>query len=82
MAKSDDKWLAYVRGILRAEMARRNLNYKDLRVRLAAIGVLDTEDALRTRVSRGTFSAAFFIQVLDVLGCTSIRLEDTPRDRR
>ena len=74
--KSDDKWVNLVKGILRAEMTRRGITYDQLSERLAATGVQETPVNLRNKVARGGFSAAFFVQCLDVMGCQSIRLRD------
>lgn len=69
-------WALYVKGLLRSEMARRQLSYQDLAEKLAAIGLDETEHNLRNKVSRGSFSAVFFVQCLRAIGCTSLRLDD------
>ena len=74
--KTDDKWISMVKGILRAEMTRRGITYDQLSERLAANGVHETPVNLRNKVARGGFSAAFFVQCLDVIGCRSITLRD------
>lgn len=56
-------------------MARRGVTYDDLARRLEAIGIQDTVPNLRNKVSRGTFSAMFLLQCLDVLGCHTLRLD-------
>lgn len=69
-------WTAYTKGLLRAEMARRQVTYKGLVERLAAIGVTDSEANLRNKISRGGFTGAFLIQCLSALGVQSLRLEE------
>jgi len=69
-------WTAYVKGLLRAEMSRRQITYKGLVEKLAAVGVSETEVNLRNKISRGGFTAAFFVQALSAMGCQSIRLDD------
>lgn len=44
-----------VKGILRAEMARRGMTYEQLAERLAEHGVNDTAVNIRNKVSRGGF---------------------------
>jgi hypothetical protein len=73
MAERD--WTAEVKGMLRAEMARRQVTYKGLVEKLAAIGVTETEANLRNKISRGSFTAAFFVQCLTAIGATAVRLE-------
>lgn len=72
----DRDWTAYVKGLLKAEMARRGVTYKGLVDKLAAIGISETEANLRNKVSRGGFTAAFFVQCLTALGATTLRLDD------
>jgi hypothetical protein len=60
--------------MLRAELARRNLSYVDLSVRLRAIGVEDTPKNLSNKIARGKFTAAFFMQCMHAIGCSTINL--------
>lgn len=69
-------WAERVKGLLKAEMAKRSLSYRDLVEKLAAIGVTETEANLRNKVSRGGFTAAFFVQCLVAIGCNVLRLEE------
>jgi hypothetical protein len=71
----DADWQARVKGILKAELKRRNVSYKDLVDRLAAIGVQETEPNIRTKISRGGFTAVFFVQCLVAIGAHTLRLE-------
>jgi Domain of unknown function (DUF6471) len=75
MADLDKEWQDRVRGMLRAELARRNLNYEDLADRLRAIGVQDTGKNLSNKIGRGKFTAAFFVQCMSAIGCRTIRLD-------
>ncbi len=60
------------RGLLKAELKRRNLTYRDLAERLLAVGVPEAEANIANKLSRGGFSAAYFLQCLDVIGCEII----------
>ena len=75
MSDIDKEWQDRVRGILRAELARRNLSYVDLAERLRAIGVEDTPKNLSNKIAQGKFSAVFFMQCMDAIGCR-LRIED------
>jgi hypothetical protein len=75
-AHADVDWTAHIKGILRAQMARHHVSYKDLVDKLAAIGVDETEANLRNKVSRGSFTAAFFIQCLVAIGTHTLRLDE------
>jgi hypothetical protein len=72
----DRDWTAYTKGLLRAEMARRQITYKGLVEKLAAQGTTETEANLRNKISRGGFTAAFFVQCMAAMGVTTLRLDD------
>jgi hypothetical protein len=69
-------WEAKARGILRSEMAKKNVTYAQLVGMLADIGVAEDERNLRNKVSRGKFTAAFMLQCLAAIRSTTLRLED------
>jgi len=62
------------KGLLKAEIKRRNLNYEDLAEKLAAIGITDSARNLSNKISRGGFTAGFFVQCLEAIGCDTLRL--------
>jgi len=64
-----------VKGILKAELKRRGLTYADLVDRLAVNGVVETEANLRNKISRGSFTAAFFVQCLVAIGCEYVQIK-------
>jgi hypothetical protein len=74
--KTSRDWQAQAKGIIRGELKRRNLSYKDLAGRLQAIGVKDTERNISNKISRGGFTAVFFLQCLEAIGCRSVQLDD------
>jgi hypothetical protein len=73
----DEKWNKEAKGILKAEIARRHLTYRDLVEKMAALGETDSEANLRNKVSRGGFSAAFFILCLTAIGAHTVRLHES-----
>ncbi|MCW5714548.1 MAG: hypothetical protein KIT43_08570 [Bauldia sp.] len=77
MASITRDWQSQVKGILKAELKRRNLSYADLAERLGALGVKDNERNISNKISRGTFSAAFLVQCLEAIGARTIHLDDT-----
>lgn len=75
----DETTLGYqekAKGILRAEIKRRNMNYEDLAKKLAEIGVEDNARNLSNKIARGAFTAGFFVMCLDAIGCQTVRLTD------
>lgn len=76
MAAKRRDWQAQVKGLLKAELARRDLTYGDLTEKLEAIGIKDNERNISNKIGRGTFTAKFFIQCMEAVGCKTIRLEE------
>ena len=72
----DREWRDRVAAILKAEMARRKIGYRELQSRLRAMGIEDNEKNLSTKISRGRFSAAFFFQCLDAIDCKVLRVKE------
>lgn len=72
----DKEWSDRVKGMLKAELKRRNVSYKQLAERLEAMGIHETERNINNKISRGGFTAAFFVQCLKAVGCTTLHLED------
>lgn len=71
-------WTERAKVLLRAEMKRRGLTYRQLADRLAAIGVSDTPENIANKVSRGRFTAVFLVQCLTALECRELRLDLPP----
>lgn len=69
------KYQDKAKGLLRAEIARRNMSYEDLAQKLAGIGVEETARNLSNKISRGGFSAGFLIQCLEAMGVEALRLD-------
>jgi Domain of unknown function (DUF6471) len=73
--KSKD-WQALVKGLLKAELKRREISYADLAAKLQAIGVKDSERNISNKISRGSFTAVFFVQCMQAIGCHTVHLKD------
>jgi hypothetical protein len=65
------------KNLLKGELKRRGVGYRDLAEKLTAIGVPETERNLANKISRGGFTAAFLLQCLEAIGCQSLRLGDS-----
>lgn len=71
----DQEWQERTKNLLKAELKRRGVSYKQLAERLKAIGVHDTEANIKNKVSRGGFTAVFLLQVMNAIGVTELRLD-------
>jgi hypothetical protein len=69
-------WTAYVKGLLKAELKRRNVGYRELAEKLGALGIHETERNIANKISRGGFTAAFFVQCLVAVGCHTVRIQE------
>ena len=76
MPPPDADWTAKVKGLLKAELKRRNVTYAQLVEKLAANGVRETEVNIRNKIARGGFTAVFLVQCLIAIGAREIRLDD------
>lgn len=76
MVSKRKDWQAQVKGLLKAELKRRDLSYADLAEKLALIGIKDKERNISNKISRGTFTAVFFVQCMEAIGCHTIRLDE------
>ena len=73
---ADKDWESRVKGMLKAELKRRNVTYAGLVDKLAEIGVVDSEPNIRNKLARGKFTAVFLVQCLEAIGASSLRLSD------
>jgi hypothetical protein len=76
VSASEKEWQEQVKRILKGELAREGVSYRDLSDRLREIGAQDIAEAnLKNKISRGTFSATFFFQCLAAIGTTALFLK-------
>jgi hypothetical protein len=75
MPRADKEWTERVKRLLKAELTRRDVSYKDLAERLEHIGITDNERNISNKISAGGFSATFFFQVMDAIGCRTLHLD-------
>ena len=62
------------KNILRSELKRKGLSYKELAEKLAGLGIEESDRNLANKISRGSFTVAFFLQCMEAIGCTEVRL--------
>lgn len=74
MPVKEKEWEDRVKGLLKAELKRRNVTYAELVGKLADIGVMDSEPNIRNKISRGKFTAVFLVQCLEAIGAREVRL--------
>ena len=72
MVYSNDK----VKRLLKSELVKRGISTSDLVFLLNEKGLNETQSSITSKISRGTFSATFFLQCLFVIGCDKFEIED------
>ena len=65
-------WDEEAKLLLKAELARRGLIYRDLAEKLAGLGITETEGAIASKISRGRYSMAFFLQCMNAIGAKDV----------
>lgn len=71
-----DNWNDKVKRILKSELIKRGVSNADLVMLLKEINIHETKASIDSKISRGTFSACFFLQCLSVIGCNKIEIEE------
>lgn len=74
MQKTLKEWEDQAKGLLKAELKRRNVSYAQLVDKLSEIGVVDSEPNVRNKLSRGKFTAVFLLQCLTAIGVSQLQL--------
>lgn len=69
-------WNDRVKRLLKSELIRRGVSNADLAYLLSEIEVHETKASIDSKISRGSFSASFFVQCLTVIGCNKIEIEE------
>ncbi|RXD04896.1 hypothetical protein EQZ23_07085 [Sphingomonas sp. UV9] len=69
-------WEKRASRLVRARLALAGVNQQQLAERLSKGGQPVTAQSIRSKIARGTFSAAFLLEVLAALGSKSIDVPD------
>ena len=73
--KTDKEWQDHVKGLVKSELAKRNINYIQLAERLnEAYGITESPQNLSNKIARGKFGAIFLVQVMEAIGCETLNL--------
>jgi hypothetical protein len=69
-----NEWNDEAKNVLKSILKRKDVGYDDLADLLGQIGVIETPGSVNSKINRGTFSFAFFMQCMKVLGINKIDL--------
>jgi len=73
--EKQDEWTLKAKNLLKGELKRKGVTYRQLTERLKAMGIHETEQNLNNKISRGGFTAGFLIQCLDAIGAKRIEID-------
>jgi 3-mercaptopyruvate sulfurtransferase SseA len=71
---TDNDWQDRVKGLLKSELKKRGVSYKQLAEKLVELGVDENDRNIANKLARGGFSAVFLIQCLSAIGCDTVHL--------
>lgn len=70
-----DEWSQKAANLLKAELKRAGVGYEELSLRLKEIGIDESYKGIASKITRGMFSFAFFMQCMKVINKTNIILD-------
>ena len=71
---ANEWWEDRAKALLKSELKRGGVSYRELAARMTAAGAPETEASVRNKIARGRFSAVFMLMALDAAGCKSLHL--------
>lgn len=71
---NDEIWKTMSKNILKSELSRKNVGYKQLSEQLSLIGVIESAENINSKINRGTFSFAFFLQCMQAIETNNLVL--------
>jgi len=70
----DAEWTTRAKNLIRSELTRKGVTYAQLSGLLAEIGVQENEKNIANKIGRGTFSMVLFMQCMEAIGVSEVRL--------
>jgi hypothetical protein len=75
VADIEKEWADRASRFLKAELKRADVTYEELAKRLNAKGWTETKASIANKLSRGTFTATFFLASLSALEISLVNIE-------
>ncbi len=70
----EQEWADRAKRFLKAELKRADLTYEELAAKLRDKGWTESQASVASKLSRGAFTATFFLAVLAEIGVEVVRL--------
>jgi len=71
-----NKWESLAANVLKAELAKRGMQYADLEKKLNEIGEDHSYSSIKQKIARGSFTSAFLLQCLKAIGVKNLNLTE------
>jgi len=69
-------WKNRAKALIKTELAKQNMDFKELSDKLKEIGVKEDNVNLSNKINRATFSFIFALQIFEAIGIKTLRLKD------
>jgi hypothetical protein len=76
MSKTDKAWEEMAMRMIKSSLSLKGIKYPELAKRLQRLGIEETPSSLSTKINRGTFKAAFMLQVLKAIDMKHFTIPD------
>ena len=73
---TNEEWNQLAARTIKSVLVKRGMKYHDLARHLKLIGVDETQASIASKMSRGTFSFTFVMQIMNVLEIDYLELRD------
>lgn len=73
LAVNEQDWKSTAKNILKAELARKGVDYESLATKLNGLGIEESYNSINTKINRGSFTFQFFLQCMRAIGVDMVR---------
>lgn len=70
---NEQDWKSTAKNILKAELARKGVDYESLATKLNGLGIEESYNSINTKINRGSFTFQFFLQCMRAIGVDMVR---------
>lgn len=71
-----NEWEELSRNIIKAELARKGIDYLELSSRLKQFGIYEEASNINSKINRGKFGFTFFLQCMHAIGTGIVNIEN------
>ena len=72
---NEELWKNLSKSTLKSELSKKSVDYNQLSDKLSKIGIRESPANINSKINRGTFSFAFFMQCMQAINTKNIIFE-------